>query len=316
MPQQGHLREFSSSELHDGGELQSSRASASQKWIANSDIPGCLQRVVAAVTSSCWIRSANIADKVGQQRAREVGMIQKVEELSPQFEIYMLGEARALEHRKVEFLEARPFERIAAKTAEVTRPRDAIAYVTRSWILQGIPGTRRRKGSETQEMKWISEVVLHGTHYVGTIEALSCSGVVSFEFVIQVPRLSILQVQNSVDAPPVHQFLHAAVTLGKFITEIPGKAAANVEAGITAISSGKCAVLWLRLVGLEVLKVAGGINRVRPHEVRLRSDSVPLGGAQAGLQGMVHGVCTRFLLVQVEEVGIVARRTVAADPVG
>src|ERR1041385_6568206 len=100
------------------------------------------------------------------------------------------------------------------------------------------------------------------------------------------PGLPILQVQNSVQAPPVDQFLHAAVTLGKFIIEIPGKPATNVEAGITAITSRKSAVLRLRLVGLEIFQVARRINRVRPHEVRLRGDSVPLGCAEAGLQSM------------------------------
>jgi hypothetical protein len=48
--------------------------------------------------------------------------------------------------------------------------------------------------------------------------------------------------------------------VGELVNEVPGKAAADVKAGIAAIAFRKCAVLWLRLVGLEIFEVACGIN--------------------------------------------------------
>src|SRR5438046_10229193 len=54
---------------------------------------------------------------------------------------------------------------------------------------------------------------------------------------------------------------------------------------------------------------------MRPDEICLRTDSVPLSRADAGLQSLVHRVCARFFLVQVEEVGIVARSAITVDAV-
>ena len=90
-------------------------------------------------------------------------------------------------------------------------------------------------------------------------------------------------------------------------------------AGVPAVACGVRAVLRLRLVGLKILKIAGGIDGVRPDKVGLGGQAVPSTGTQADLQRIVDGIRRRLLLVQIEEVTERARYSVgthAASQIG
>ena len=81
------------------------------------------------------------------------------------------------------------------------------------------------------------------------------------------PGLTILQIEDAVEAPAVLQLLHRSAHPGKLIDEVPGEAAANIEAGISAVSCRVGAVRGLRLVGFEILGIAGIVDGVRPDKV-------------------------------------------------
>ena len=73
----------------------------------------------------------------------------------------------------------------------------------------------------------------------------------------------------------------------------------NIKTRVAAVVPRHCAVLCLRLVGNEVLKIAGYIDRVRPDKVGLRRQSVPIIHLQAGLQRVINGVRQGFFFVQI-----------------
>ena len=111
-----------------GRKLHPARAAAAEKRIADAHIarrrkrqetdapPRCVQAVVC-----------RIGNEIRQVRIGKVGMIQQVEELGPDLQIYPLGDRRVLEHRKVEFLEIGRAQRVASQISEVASARAAVA---------------------------------------------------------------------------------------------------------------------------------------------------------------------------------------------
>src|SRR4029077_3527220 len=102
------------------------------------------------------------------------------------------------------------------------------------------------------------------------------------ELAVQLPGLTVLQVEYGVEAPSILHLRQSPSHLGQLVSEVPGKAPTNVEAGVPAITRRIGAVLRLRLVGLEVFEIACGIDGMRPNKVCLRGQTVPSAGPQAG----------------------------------
>ena len=130
------------------------------------------------------------------------------------------------------------------------------------------PSAGRGERGQVQELRRIVGI-LHRADHIRTVKSFACSGIVSLKFVVQMPRLSVLQVEHSIEAPAILQLRQSSTHLGELVSEVPGEASANVEAGVPAIARRIGAVLRLRLVGLKVLEIAGGIDGMRPDEVRL-----------------------------------------------
>src|SRR5215472_8233426 len=122
------------------------------------------------------------------------------------------------------------------------------------------------------------------------IEALTRTRVIAFEFVIQLPRLTVLQIENSVDRPTTCQSLVVTHEGGKCITEVPGEASPDIEARVPAIPGRDRTVLRLRLVRQEFFEITCCVNRVRPNEVRLRRQSMPSAHLQACLKRVIDRV--------------------------
>src|SRR5579862_1935911 len=101
------------------------------------------------------------------------------------------------------------------------------------------------------------------------------------------PGLTILQVEDAVQAPAVLQPLHRSPRLGELVNKVPGEAAANVIARIAFVSGRVRAVRGLRFVGFKILRIAGIVDGMRPDKVGLGSQAVPAAGSQTGLQRMV-----------------------------
>src|SRR5208282_4070346 len=96
--------------------------------------------------------------------------------------------------------------------------------------------------------------VLRSRDLVRTVKAFARARVVSFKLIVQMPGLPILQIEDTVEAPAVLQLLHRPAHPGELVDEVPGEAAADVEAGVSLIPGRIGAVGGLRLVGFEILK--------------------------------------------------------------
>ena len=217
---------------------------------------------------------------------------------------------------KLNSLKAGPKQRVAAFVAEVASAGDAIGFVRAAVVpLRISPGAGCGERRQIQVLRGIVGV-LRLRDLVRPVKAFARSRVVALEFVVKVPGLAILQVEDAVEAPAVLQLRHRSPHLGELVGEVPSEAAANVEARVSAVSRGIGAVLRLRLVGFEIFKIAGGVDGMRPDKVGLRGQPVPTAGAQTGLQRVVDGCGRRLLLVQVEEIwGDRARNAVAGGTV-
>src|SRR5882762_1123772 len=154
--------------------------------------------------------------------------------------------------------------------------------------------------------------VMRGSDQVGPIKTLTGSRVVAFKFVVQLPGLAVLKVEDSVQTPTAGELLVIAAQGGDLVGEVPSKAPANIEAGVSAVGTGDGAVLGLGLIGKEFLQVAGRVEGVRPNKICLRRQTMPATHPQAGLQSMVDGIGRRLLLIEIKEIGVVAWDAVAA----
>src|SRR5262249_46485466 len=117
-------------------------------------------------------------------------------------------------------------------------------------------------------------------------------------------------------APSILQLAVVALELGKLVSEVQAKAVANVEIRVATLRLGVPAVVGLSGVGDKVLKVAGVVDGVRPHIVRLQREPVPGIHVQAGLQRIVDGVGRSLFLVHIEKIGEIGARYVEIDAVG
>ena len=66
------------------------------------------------------------------------------------------------------------------------------------------PGARRGKCRQVQVLGGVAGI-LRGCNLVRPVKAFARSGVVSFKFIVQVPGLAILQVENAIEAPAILQ---------------------------------------------------------------------------------------------------------------
>ena len=138
-----------------------------------------------------------------------------------------------------------------------------------TWIRNGrIKRAGGCESSHVKKVKWHAAIA-NRTHHIRPIETLPGAGVVAFEEIVKVEWLSVLQTDDSVEAPAVLQFRKTATHLGELIGKVPGEPAADVKTGIATISSRIETVCRLRLVRGEVLAVTGVVHRVRPDKVHI-----------------------------------------------
>src|ERR1700675_2796377 len=188
---------------------------------------------------------------------------------------------------------------VASFIAEMARARNAAireTSATGGWI-----SARNSERSEVQVLRGIAGVT-DRPHHLRTCEAFSATVEIVFKIVIQLERLPGLRGDDAVEAPAVGDALPAAFVAGKLINEIPGEAVANIKVGVAAIGTdGRGAVVRLRGIGNIVFAVAGVVDGMGPGVVQCGRKSMPIGYAQAGLQGVVIGIGGRLLVVDVEE---------------
>src|SRR5581483_6435180 len=84
---------------------------------------------------------------------------------------------------------------------------------------------------------------------------------------------------------------------------------------ISTVCVGVRAVLRLCLVWNKIFTVAGIIDRVRPYEIRLRSETMQAVQMKACLQSMVRRTRLGLFLVHIKEIGIGARSAVTVDAI-
>src|SRR5581483_9047415 len=149
-------------------------------------------------------------------------------------------------------------EGVATFIAEVAGSRNAVRRGSGSGICAD--GARNGEGTEIDEVIGIVGAVLDGSNHIGTVEAVSAAAVVALEVVVELEGLTILEREDTVNAPTVFQLLQIAARLRKFIAEIPGEAMRNVEVRRTVFQVRTVAVVGLRGVGLEIFAVAGVVH--------------------------------------------------------
>src|SRR6266496_1648126 len=117
----------------------------------------------------------------------------------------------------------------------MARTSDAVAFVGGTRIQQRVPRAGSSEGREVQELRGILGV-LKRPNDIGPVKSFACSGIVAFEFIVQVPGLSILQIEHTVEAPAVLQLRQRSTHLGELVSEVPREAAADIETGVPAIT--------------------------------------------------------------------------------
>ncbi len=190
-------------------------------------------------------------------------------------------------------------EGVAPFIAEMARAGNAAiceASSTRGWI-----STWNRERSEVQKFCGIAGV-MDRPHNVRARVAFSAAIEVIFKAVIQLKRLPGLDGDDAVEAPAIGNALPTAFVVRELINEIPGEAIADIKVRIATIGTdGRGTVVGLRGIGDILFAVAGIVDGMRPIVVQRGSKSVPIGYAQAGLQGVVIGIGGILLIVDVEE---------------
>ena len=81
-----------------------------------------------------------------------------------------------------------------------------------------------------------------------------------FEVVIQLVRLTILQVHNPVKTPTILQLRPITIEFRQIISEIPTEAPTNVEVGVPPLQLRGQAVVGLGRIWNEILAIAGVVN--------------------------------------------------------
>ena len=256
-------------ELEDCRQLQASWSTATQERVADAYVGSRADREIlrSAITARGGARRTDVGNKSRQERIHEVGMIEQVKELGPEGHFQPLGDSCVLENGEVELLETGAVERVASFAAEVPCAWDAVGFVRCAWVLKRVPRAGRGEGRQVYVVKRVAGIVLRSRNLVWTIESFARTRVVSFELIVQMPGLTILQVEDAVQPPAVLQLLHRPAHPGELVDEVPGEAAANVVAGISLVATGVCAVRRLRLVGFEILRVAGIVDSMRPDKI-------------------------------------------------
>ena len=183
-------------------ELRSARAASAEERIADAHVAGGGESEGATALSgrnqltnlgiSKWIPGGNavagrVGDEVRQVWIGEIGVIENIEELSPELQNCMLGQVGIFEDREVEFFEGGSAQRVAPEITEMAGPSDAI----------GVGGSKTVKCAGHGETSQVEEVkgsfsVLDGADDVGSIESFTGSGVVTFKIVIELEGLTVL----------------------------------------------------------------------------------------------------------------------------
>src|SRR5262249_54426938 len=148
-------------------------------------------------------------------------------------------------------------KRVASHVSEVTTADRTVRSGSSCW--NGY-ATRYGERAQIKIVIRIALLISDRSYNIGTVERIAAFAVVIPEVVVGMEWLSTLQSENAVDAPAILQCLHAATAVRELITEVPGEAVRNVEAGRTIFQPRACAVVGLGLVWFEVFTVAGVIE--------------------------------------------------------
>src|SRR5260370_10179189 len=140
---------------------------------------------------------------------------------------------------------------------------------------------------EDQQTWRIAFIVYDWAYDIGPAVAFAAAIVISLEIVIELKGLAALQRNRAVEAPAIFQALPAAAHLGEVIRKDPGEAVRHIEVRWPVFELRTRAVIRLRGIGLKVLSIARIVERLGPHVVHDRSNSMPPVHPQAGLQRVV-----------------------------
>src|SRR5439155_7465807 len=139
--------------------------------IANSDIAGGCELIACrsdlSITCQGKATLPGISQEQGQKWVSKVGMVENIEELRAQLELYPLADRRALIQREIPLLERWPMKRIAPQVAKVAGSGNAIrsyTVCTQGWI----DGARDGERAEFDEIAGIALMVAHPAAHVGT----------------------------------------------------------------------------------------------------------------------------------------------------
>lgn len=142
-------------------------------------------------------------------------MIKQIKELRPQSHRHVFRQVRVLENGEIKLLETRGNEGIAPFVSEVASACHAIALVGCARIERWIPGARSGKRRQIQVLRRITGI-LRGSDHIRPIKSLAGSRVITLEFIVQLPGLSILQIEDSVRPQPFLSFDIAPAIFGNW----------------------------------------------------------------------------------------------------
>src|SRR5258708_18185297 len=154
-------------------------------------------------------------------------MIQEVKERGPDLQIYPLRDRRILKDRKIELHKAGGAKTVTSHVAKVAGASKAVAVATAAKArrvaerARPLEGGKVRAGSPT--------AITDRANHIRTVKAFSRSRIVALKVVIELERLTILQVQGTITPPSIFQSRPASSHLGKFVAKVPAEAAPNVE---------------------------------------------------------------------------------------
>src|SRR6266850_4844141 len=107
-------------------------------------------------------------------------MVQYIEELGSEIQVYPFRDRRVFRDREVELFERRPAKRVPSQIAEVARTRNTVRLTRVVWNGIDRPSTWSRERSQFEEVVWETPVMNRRDH-VRPVKTLPCAGVVPFE---------------------------------------------------------------------------------------------------------------------------------------
>src|SRR5579863_1647807 len=125
-------------------------------------------------------------------------------------------------------------------------------------------GTNRagdRERVEVHEVERISFVIRERSNDVRTVIAFAATAEIIFKVVIHLEWLAALQGKCVVETPAVFQPLHVAAMIRHSVVEDPGESLRKIEVRRPIFQVWPGTVVWLRGIRLEVVAIAGVIER-------------------------------------------------------